>query len=393
MSDHTMSVPQGTFELRRHPERDPEELRAGMPRTSCCCTDWPAWTPASTRNGSRSSTAGPRSCSTTRSARSRCCLPNVPRAWWSTPTAPRSRSARTWHAMRSTPPRWACTPRSTSSVTSTARSRCSWSDARSLALPGAPAPGGAAAAHARRDRRRRRDGQAPAHLDPGGVRTGAGADHDQPGAPPCPHHRVLARPDNRSGAVGLAHHVPVRARCPRRDQLARGFRSIAPGPWHRSSARSPARDRRPRGDRRPGLRQWGPGHLRRDRQRRGRGHLRRRLGTRDRLGRGDPSGEPRRGPRCDLHPRQRPVRRTRCPRRRLGRPGADQPTVPRAPGDGRRGRVEMFTDAHRALQVGGELWVVGNRHLAHHAKLQRIFRNCEVVASSPKFVVLRAVRR
>jgi 16S rRNA (guanine1207-N2)-methyltransferase len=54
---------------------------------------------------------------------------------------------------------------------------------------------------------------------------------------------------------------------------------------------------------------------------------------------------------------------------------------------------QMFTDAHRALQVGGELWVVGNRHLAHHAKLQRIFRNCEVVASSPKFVVLRAVRR
>ena len=54
---------------------------------------------------------------------------------------------------------------------------------------------------------------------------------------------------------------------------------------------------------------------------------------------------------------------------------------------------QMFTDAHRALQVGGELWVVGNRHLAHHAKLQRIFRNCEVVGSSPKFVVLRAIRR
>jgi 23S rRNA (guanine1835-N2)-methyltransferase len=54
---------------------------------------------------------------------------------------------------------------------------------------------------------------------------------------------------------------------------------------------------------------------------------------------------------------------------------------------------QMFSDAHRALQVGGELWVVGNRHLAYHAKLQRIFRNCEVVASSPKFVVLRAVRR
>ena len=54
---------------------------------------------------------------------------------------------------------------------------------------------------------------------------------------------------------------------------------------------------------------------------------------------------------------------------------------------------QMFSDAHRALQADGELWVVGNRHLAYHAKLHRIFGNCEVVASSPKFVVLRAVRR
>lgn len=54
---------------------------------------------------------------------------------------------------------------------------------------------------------------------------------------------------------------------------------------------------------------------------------------------------------------------------------------------------QMFTDAHRALRADGELWVVGNRHLAYHAKLHRIFGNCEVVGSSPKFVALRAVRR
>ncbi|WEH19970.1 methyltransferase [Streptomyces sp. VNUA24] len=52
----------------------------------------------------------------------------------------------------------------------------------------------------------------------------------------------------------------------------------------------------------------------------------------------------------------------------------------------------MFTGARRALRPGGELWVVGNRHLGHHVTLRRIFGNSEVVASDPKFVVLRAVR-
>ncbi|MBG0830229.1 methyltransferase [Planomonospora sp. ID67723] len=52
----------------------------------------------------------------------------------------------------------------------------------------------------------------------------------------------------------------------------------------------------------------------------------------------------------------------------------------------------MFTGSRAALRRGGELWVVGNRHLGYHVKLRRIFGNCEVVASDPKFVVLRAVR-
>ncbi|MEU2897435.1 methyltransferase [Streptomyces sp. NPDC001273] len=53
----------------------------------------------------------------------------------------------------------------------------------------------------------------------------------------------------------------------------------------------------------------------------------------------------------------------------------------------------MFTDAHRALRPGGELWVIGNRHLGYHVRLRRLFGNSEVVASDPKFVVLKAVRR
>ena len=52
----------------------------------------------------------------------------------------------------------------------------------------------------------------------------------------------------------------------------------------------------------------------------------------------------------------------------------------------------MFTGARRALRPGGALWVVGNRHLGYHVKLRKIFGNCETVAGSPKFVVLRSVR-
>jgi 23S rRNA (guanine1835-N2)-methyltransferase len=53
----------------------------------------------------------------------------------------------------------------------------------------------------------------------------------------------------------------------------------------------------------------------------------------------------------------------------------------------------MFTGARRALRPGGELWVVGNRHLGYHVKLKRLFGNSELVAGDRKFVVLRTVRR
>ncbi|MNF65375.1 Ribosomal RNA large subunit methyltransferase G [compost metagenome] len=50
----------------------------------------------------------------------------------------------------------------------------------------------------------------------------------------------------------------------------------------------------------------------------------------------------------------------------------------------------MFVQARNALVTGGELWIVGNRHLGYHAKLKRLFRGVEQVAATPKFVVLRA---
>lgn len=53
----------------------------------------------------------------------------------------------------------------------------------------------------------------------------------------------------------------------------------------------------------------------------------------------------------------------------------------------------MFDGARRALRPGGELWVIGNRHLGYHLALKRLFGNSRLVASDPKFVVLKAVKR
>lgn len=52
----------------------------------------------------------------------------------------------------------------------------------------------------------------------------------------------------------------------------------------------------------------------------------------------------------------------------------------------------MFTQAKTALTKGGELWIVGNRHLGYHLKLKRLFGKVEQVAATPKFVILRAIK-
>jgi 23S rRNA (guanine1835-N2)-methyltransferase len=53
--------------------------------------------------------------------------------------------------------------------------------------------------------------------------------------------------------------------------------------------------------------------------------------------------------------------------------------------------VLMFKQSGRVLRDGGELWVVGNRHLDYHLKLRPWFSSVEVVASNKKFVILKAV--
>lgn len=50
----------------------------------------------------------------------------------------------------------------------------------------------------------------------------------------------------------------------------------------------------------------------------------------------------------------------------------------------------MLGQAHRALRRGGELRLVGNRHLGYHVKLKRVFGPVSVLASDRRFTVLSA---
>lgn len=54
--------------------------------------------------------------------------------------------------------------------------------------------------------------------------------------------------------------------------------------------------------------------------------------------------------------------------------------------------LQMFRESKEALLPGGELWVIGNRHLGYHGRLKKLFGNCETVASNKKFVILKAVK-
>lgn len=50
----------------------------------------------------------------------------------------------------------------------------------------------------------------------------------------------------------------------------------------------------------------------------------------------------------------------------------------------------MFQQSHGVLRKGGELRIIGNRHLGYHGKLKCLFGRCTTVASNSKFVVLSA---
>jgi 16S rRNA (guanine1207-N2)-methyltransferase len=52
--------------------------------------------------------------------------------------------------------------------------------------------------------------------------------------------------------------------------------------------------------------------------------------------------------------------------------------------------LRMFRQARDVLRPDGELWLIGNRHLAYHIALKKLFGKVELIASNAKFVVLRA---
>ena len=52
---------------------------------------------------------------------------------------------------------------------------------------------------------------------------------------------------------------------------------------------------------------------------------------------------------------------------------------------------QMFKQSKEQLNKGGELWIVGNRHLGYHSKLKHLFGHCQTLGSNKKFTVLKAV--
>jgi len=52
----------------------------------------------------------------------------------------------------------------------------------------------------------------------------------------------------------------------------------------------------------------------------------------------------------------------------------------------------MFKTAKKALKVGGELRIVGNRHLKYHQKMKYLFGNVEQLSANPKFVILKSIK-
>ncbi|MCQ8103560.1 methyltransferase [Methylomonas sp. SURF-2] len=54
---------------------------------------------------------------------------------------------------------------------------------------------------------------------------------------------------------------------------------------------------------------------------------------------------------------------------------------------------QMFDQARRVLRGGGELRVIGNRHLNYHSHLKKLFGHWEAVAANAKFTIIKTSKR
>ena len=54
--------------------------------------------------------------------------------------------------------------------------------------------------------------------------------------------------------------------------------------------------------------------------------------------------------------------------------------------------MRMLRQAHTALKRGGQLRIVGNRHLGYFTRLRRLFGRCTAIASNRKFIILKAIK-
>lgn len=55
--------------------------------------------------------------------------------------------------------------------------------------------------------------------------------------------------------------------------------------------------------------------------------------------------------------------------------------------------TQMFHQAYKTLRKGGELRVIGNRHLNYHISLNKLFGTCRQVAANAKFMIFSATKR
>jgi len=54
---------------------------------------------------------------------------------------------------------------------------------------------------------------------------------------------------------------------------------------------------------------------------------------------------------------------------------------------------QMLRESKKVLKQGGEIRIIGNRHLNHHLKLKQLFGNYINIASNKKFAIIKAVKR